>query len=109
MSCMFTPGFHLISQRRQGFHCLLRIGGIIPKIRAFYFSFKFPKFKFLVREVKDAPIVAGLIRWLTVIVKANPALMISKRVIGLRGQNSIYKSIRIKGNEILRLFAESRK
>jgi hypothetical protein len=63
----------------------LRFGGIIPKIRGFYFRFKFPKFKFLVGEVKDAPEVAGLIRWLTVILKANPALMISKRVIRLSG------------------------
>jgi hypothetical protein len=78
---MFAPDFHLIAQRRQFLHCLLRLGGVIPKIRGFYFGFKFPKSKFLVREVKDAPGVAGLIHWRTVILKVNPALMISKRVI----------------------------
>jgi hypothetical protein len=79
MSPMFLPGFHFIAQGRQVFHYLLRVGRVIPKVGFFYFRFKFPKPKFLVDEVKDAPIVVGLIRWQLVIVRVNPAFVISKR------------------------------
>ncbi len=101
-------------------HHLLCLGWIAPKIRSFDFFFQLGKLALFGREVKDAPVTDGLTPQPTVNDSQGPACFLQQQrlfysapatVLGalsnqLLTQNSLHKCIRVKGDQIIKLFAK---